>query len=233
MSLLVEERLSDSPYIEAVMHGHTVGAGSTIRPAESHWHMVFIREHGNFHPLVVGALTSSGVVSWGEGAEILWIKFKLGAFMPHLPVKDIVDAETPLPGATRQSFWLKSAAWQCPDFDNVEAFVNRLVREEILVRDPLVNAVLQEQPHDIAARTLRHRFLRATGLTQCHIRQFKRAQQAATLLRQGISILDTVYELGYFDQPHLTRSLKQFVGYTPAQISELTAAPRLEMSQPG
>src|SRR5436305_13859115 len=103
MSLLVEERLSDSPYIEAVMHGHTVGAGSTIRPAEIHWHMVFVREHGNFHPLVVGALTSSGVVAWGEGAEILWIKLKLGAFMPHLPAKAFVVAETPLPGATRQS----------------------------------------------------------------------------------------------------------------------------------
>jgi hypothetical protein len=232
MSLLVEERLSDSPYIEAVMHGHTAGAGSTVRPAEIHWHMVFVREHGNFHPLMVGALTSSGVVAWGEGAEILWIKFKLGAFMPHLPVKEFVDAETPLPGAMRQSFWLKSAAWQCPDFDNVETFVNRLVREEILVRDPLVNTVLQEQPHDMAARTLRHRFLRATGLTQCHIRQFERAQQAATRLRQGASILDTVYELGYFDQPHLTRSLKQFVGHTPAQILGLTSAPSLEMSQP-
>ena len=85
----------------------------------------------------------------------------------------------------------------------------------------------------MAPRTLRHRFLRATGLTHCHIRQFERAQQAATLLRQGTSILDTVYALGYFDQPHLTRSLKQFVGHTPAQISELAAVPILEESQPG
>jgi methylphosphotriester-DNA--protein-cysteine methyltransferase len=65
---------------------------------------------------------------------------------------------------------------------------------------------------------VRHRFLQATGLTQSHIRQVERAQRAATLLRQGVSILDTVYETGYFDQPHLTRSLKQFVGYTPAQM---------------
>jgi len=222
MSLLVTERLSDSPYIEAVMQGHTLGDGSTVRPAESHWHMVFVREHGNLHPLVVGALTKSGVASWGAGAEILWIKFKLGTFMPHLPVKEFLDVEAPLPGATGQAFWLKSSTWQFPDFENAETFINRLVREEILVRDPLVNAVLQEQPHAIAPRTLRHRFLRATGLTHCHIRQFERAQRAATFLRQGVSILDTVYELGYFDQPHLTRSLKQFVGYTPTQISQLS-----------
>ena len=68
---------------------------------------------------------------------------------------------------------------------------------------------------------MRHRFARATGLTQTHIRQFRRAQQAAALLHQGVSILDTVYETGYFDQPHLTRSLKRFIGHTPAQITQL------------
>jgi hypothetical protein len=27
---------------------------------------------------------------------------------------------------------------------------------------------------------------------------------------------------GYYDQPHLTRSLKQWVGHTPAQIIEMS-----------
>jgi methylphosphotriester-DNA--protein-cysteine methyltransferase len=77
---------------------------------------------------------------------------------------------------------------------------------------------LEDRPLDMSPRTLRYRFLRSTGLTQSHIRQMKRAQHAASLLRQGVSILDTVFEAGYFDQPHLTRSLKQFLGYTPSQI---------------
>jgi hypothetical protein len=42
------------------------------------------------------------------------------------------------------------------------------------------------------------------------------------MLRQGLPILDTVEEAGYFDQPHLTRSLKQFVGRTPAEIIRLS-----------
>jgi methylphosphotriester-DNA--protein-cysteine methyltransferase len=50
----------------------------------------------------------------------------------------------------------------------------------------------------------------------------QRAQHAQALLQQGVSILDTVDEAGYFDQPHLTRSLKQFIGYTPAQIIRLS-----------
>jgi hypothetical protein len=169
------------------------------------------------HPLVVGSLTTAGVVSWGEGAEILWIKFKLGTFMPHLPTRKLLDKETMLPEAASQSFWLKGSAWQFPDFENTETFVDRLVRDEVLVRDPVVNAALHNQLPETPSRTIRHRFLQATGLTQNHIRQFERAQQAAALLSQGVSILDTIYTLGYYDQPHLTRSLKRFTGKTPAQ----------------
>jgi hypothetical protein len=43
----------------------------------------------------------------------------------------------------------------------------------------------------------------------------------AALLRHGVSILDTTYELGYLDQPHLTRSLKPWIGHTPAQIANV------------
>jgi hypothetical protein len=169
----------------------------------------------------VGPWTTAGVASWGEGAEILWIKFKLGAFMPHLPVRDCLDVETILPGAASRSFWLKGSAWQFPDYDNVETFIDRLVRAGVLVRDPVVNASLRDELPEMPSRTMRHRFLRATGLTQSHIRQVERAQQAEALLRQGVSILDTVFELGYYDQPHLTRSLKQWIGHTPAQLLRL------------
>jgi AraC-like DNA-binding protein len=218
MSLISEARSSDSPYIESVMRGWTVSEGMAVRPAEIHWHMVFVRHPGGTLPLVVGPLTSSGTASWGEGGEILWIKFKLGVFMPHLPAKEYLDTEQTLPDASSQRFWWKGSARQFPTFDNVETFIERLVHEDDLVRDPVVDAALRDEPLEMSPRTVRHRFLQATGQTQNHIRQYERAIRAASLLRHGVSILDTVFEAGYFDQPHLTRSLKQFVGHTPAQI---------------
>jgi AraC-like DNA-binding protein len=220
LTILFEERPSDSPYIETVTRGRTASEGSTIRPAEVHWHMVLRKLNGSLRLLVVGPWTSSGAISYGAGAELLWIKFKLGAFMPHLPVRDYRDIEMTLPEAASHSFWLKGSAWQYPDFENVEAFINRLAREEILVRDPTVEAASQGHLHQISPRTMRHHFLQSTGVTQGQIRQMRRAQQAAALLEQGSSILDTVFEAGYFDQPHLTRSLKQYIGYTPAQIAQ-------------
>lgn len=217
MSLVYEERLSDSPYVELITHGRTIGSSSTVRPSEVNWHMVFVKYNGQAQPLVVGPLTSSGVVNFTEGVELLWIKFKLGTFMPHLPVKDFLDIETAIPTASGKSFWLKGSAWQFPNFENADTFVDRLVRDEILTSDPVVKATLQDEASETPSRTVRHRFLRATGLTQKHIRQFERAKYAASLLEQGVPILDTVHEAGYFDQPHLTRSLKRFIGKTPGQ----------------
>lgn len=219
MTIHYEQRLSDSTFVETITHGWTMRAGSPMRPAETHWHLVFVRENDNARALVVGPLTTAGVVSYQADAEILWIKFKLGTWLPHLPLKDFLDVETILPEAASQSFWLKGSAWQFPHYENVETFIDRLVRSDLLTHDPVVHTALQGHPPAMAARTVRHRFLQSTGLTQNHIYQFERAQRAVALLRQGVSILDTIDELDYFDQPHLTRALKQFIGHTPAQIS--------------
>ena len=130
---------------------------------------------------------------------------------------DLRDAN--LPEASRTTFWLCGSAWQYPDYDNADTFVDWLVRAGLLVRDPIVEAVFQGHPHDLSLRSVQYRFVHATGLTQRTIQQIERARQAAALLEQGWSIPWVVYEAGYFDQPHLTRALKRFLGQTPAQIA--------------
>jgi hypothetical protein len=214
MSFIVTENETPSAYIESIIHGHTSGSGTVVRPAETHWHLVLLRLYGKAQMLMVGPLTASGLVSFGEGAELIWVKFSLGTFMPHLPTKTLVNSEIALPGATDRSFWLHGAAWEFPTPENVDVFVEKLVQAEVLVRDTAIHSTLQAEELDMAERTIRHRFLRATGLTQKYIRQHERALQAARLLQQGVSILDTVFETGYYDQPHLTRALK----HTPAQL---------------
>ena len=220
MSIILEERGSDSPYVETITRGRTVSDGSPVRPAECRWHMVFARKDGKARVVFVGPWTTAGVTYYDEGAEILWVKFGLGTFMPHMPVGRFLDTETFLPDASNRSFWLKGSAWQFPDHDNAETFVDRLVRNGVLVRDPLVDAVLRGRPQGLSPRTVRHRFLRATGLTQSRIRQIERAQRAVTLLQCGEPISVAIHEAGYFDQPHLTRSLKRWIGHTPSQIAE-------------
>jgi methylphosphotriester-DNA--protein-cysteine methyltransferase len=76
--------------------------------------------------------------------------------------------------------------------------------------------VLQNEKTSVSSRTVRRRFLQATGLTPKVIQQIERAKEAAGLLGQGSPIADVVYQTGFSDQPHLTRSLKHFLGLTPA-----------------
>jgi hypothetical protein len=88
MSIIYEERPSDSPYVETIMHGRTLSEDSPVRPAECRWHMVFVSKDGEARVVFVGPWTTAGFTYYAAGAEILWVKFKLGAFMPHLPTSN-------------------------------------------------------------------------------------------------------------------------------------------------
>lgn len=217
-------RSSDSPYIDTIWRVRAETDNSSVCPADGHWNLLLTKRDDDVHMSIEGPLTTSKRKNHIAGTEWLVIRFKLGVFMPHLPVKELLDEELFLPDAVRKSFWFQSDAVQFPNYENVENFVTKLVRNEVLVYDPVVNAALDAQPPDLSFRTLRRRFLKATGLTQGYILQIKRAQQAVSLLQQGVPILDTVYQAGYADQPHLTRSLKRFAGETPARIAYASQA---------
>ncbi|HEX4713930.1 MAG TPA: helix-turn-helix domain-containing protein, partial [Ktedonobacteraceae bacterium] len=119
------------------------------------------------------------------------------------------------------------SVWQFPDYDNADTFIDRLVREGLLLREPIVGEALQGHLKDLSLRSVQRRFLQAAGVTQSMARQIERARYATLLLQQGVSILDTLHEAGYFDQAHLTRSLKYFIGQTPAQIMGKSQAEQL------
>jgi len=123
-----------------------------------------------------------------------------------------------LPEATGRSFWLNGSAWEYPAFENAETFVKRLVDDVLIAVDLSVDSALQGQRQELSIRSAQRHFLQATGISHSTIRQIERARYATNLLKQGVSILETVHQAGYFDQAHLTRSLKHLIGQTPGQI---------------
>jgi AraC-like DNA-binding protein len=154
-------------------------------------------------------------------AEGQWvgIRFKPGTFMPRFLPGSLRDhKDVTLPPATGRSFWLNGSAVEYPSFGNAETFVGRLAKSGMLSRDPIVEDTLLRRPGELSLRSVERRFLRSTGVTYATFRQIERARYATILLREGVSILDVVSRLGYFDQAHLTRSLKFFIGETPAKI---------------
>ena len=215
-----EERPSDSLFVERVWQSRSERGGLFTSTAAAHSEIVVTRHQGETYLTVRGPETRPTSADCPPEAEFFGIVLKLGTFMPQLLPHGLLDRrDVTLPGAGKHSFWLDGSSWQYPDFDNAEAFVDRLIREGLLVRDDLVTAVMQGRRPDLSERTVRRRFLAATGLNPGSIRQIKRARKALDLIQSGLPVLDTVHEAGYFDQPHLTRALKRFIGWTPADIA--------------
>jgi|SRR5579872_2963617 len=219
MNTLFEGRESDSLYIEAVWRGRAGSDYAPVCPASNRWHLLFLRQNGKVRVSVEGPLTRATPVTQPEGTEWFGITFPRGTFLSSMSIKNLLNERAYLPLAAKTSFELGGSSFQVPDYEDAEMLVERLVREDLLVTDPVVKAVLSGQPPDLSLRTVRRRFLLATGLTYKALSQIERANQAAILLEQGLSLLDTAYQAGYADQSHMTRSLKHYIGYTPAQIA--------------
>jgi AraC-like DNA-binding protein len=216
-----EDRASDSPVVERVWRCHSEGAHPFLSIAASRCELVVSRLGGKITVTVRGPETrATPMGDCPGGGEWLGILLKLGTYIPRLPTETLVNTGVDLPIVSRNSFSLSDSTWQLPDYDNADTFVDCLVHKDLLARDPLVDAALEGHLKDPDPRTVQRHFLRTTGLTQSAVRQIERARYATRLLQQGVSILDTVEQAGYFDQPHLTRSLKHFIGQTPAQIRE-------------
>lgn len=220
MIFTFDERPSASPFVERIWHARSERTGTFISLAMSHWEMVVTKRNGRTMLTVRGPATKPTPLRCFADGEWIGIQFKLGTVMPHLPARTLVDEGVNLPEAGRRSFLLQGSAWQFPDFENADTFVDRLVRCGLLMREPVVDAALHGRLKDLSVRTVQRHFLRTTGLTHGTVRQIERARYATTLLQQGRSICDAVYEAGYFDQAHLTRSLKRFIGQTPTKIMD-------------
>lgn len=218
----LEERPSDSSFVQAVWRHQSERSESFISTAGTHWEMVWMRHRGQYTFTVRGPETKATPADLLVDAEWLGITFELGTFLPDFPPGSLLDRQdVNLPEATGKSFWLCGSTWEFPTYENADNFVSRLVRLGLLMRDPLVEDVLHEVPLELSPRALQYRFRQATGLTRKAVQQIQRAWRATALLEQGCSILDTAYQLGYFDQSHLTNSLRHYMGQTPAQISQV------------
>jgi AraC-like DNA-binding protein len=216
--IVFDEIPSASPLVEMIWRSKSDGVTPFTSQAINHWEIVFWSHEGKTLVAVRGPETRASPAFSQEGAEYLGIQFKPGTYMPYLPTIERVDSDIVLPEASSQSVWLNGSAWQIPNVEDVDVFVKRLERQGLLQRDPVVQAVLHNQPQELSSRTIRRHFLHTVGLTPKTFQQIERARQASHLLEQGLPIADVVFQTGYADQAHLTRSLKHFVGKTPAAL---------------
>ena len=220
MFLAFEDRPSDSPLIERVWTSYSERSGEFLSVASPHCEMVVTRYRGQAFMTVRGPETRATIAQCPADGEWVGIRFTLGTFLPRFPPGMLVDRrDVTLPGATTQSFWLNGSAWDFPDYDNADTFVARLARRGLLTHDRAADAWMRNEPRALSLRSTQRRFLHASGIARATCRSIERARYATQLLREGVPALDVVHRAGYFDQPHLSRSLRRLIGEAPSQIA--------------
>ncbi|GGT01461.1 AraC family transcriptional regulator [Streptomyces chromofuscus] len=190
--------------------------------AGARWGLVFWEQHGRSYAAITGPETRTGTAPVPEGARFTGIEFAVGTSLRAVPTPVLVDGGIELPDTTRRTFRWDGARWETPGPADAEALVERLVRAGMVIRDPLVTEVLRGNRPAVSGRTVERRFRAATGLTQGAVRQIERARTAAELLATGVPAADVVAKLDYFDEPHLARALRSYVGRTVRQLREGT-----------
>jgi hypothetical protein len=203
-------RESDSPLVETIWRTKSVPVPTFISGAAPQWEIVVTAQRDQTRLTIRGPETRASIAEIPQDADFVGIQFRLGAFMPQFPLDLLVDSSLDLPAAGAGSFWLDSSTWQFPGFENAEEFVNRLVRQGLLVRGV---------HHGMSQRTAQRWALRSTGLSRRAIHQIERARRAAELIQAGEAAREVALRCGYADQSHLTRAFKRFVGMTPRQLS--------------
>ena len=179
--------------------------------ARAHWDFVFWEGPDGRYAGIQGPESQASEAPVPAGAEFLGVRVALGAFLPGLPIQPLVDRFVALP-TEKDSFHLAGARIPTPRYEDAEAFVAMLLRRDLLA----VADALQDRLTD---RTRQRLYLAAVGMPRRTVRQIERAQDAAVRLQAGEAPASVAQDVGYFDQPHLARSLRRFIGPSATELA--------------
>ncbi|MGH1547660.1 hypothetical protein ACRAWB_00120 [Leifsonia poae] len=140
------------------------------------------------------------------------MRLALGATLTALPAPLLVDRFVELPTDGRW-FDLLGERVQIPQFADAEEFVALLVRRGSVVLTDIEGI-------SVTDRTRQRRYLAAVGLPKRTVIQIERANDAAVQLSEGRPPATVAHEAGYFDQPHLARSLRRFIGPSATELAD-------------
>lgn len=218
---MYEERSSLSHLIEYVWMASIDITGGYTHPANEHWGLTFLNDHGVYEARLQGPATQPTKYSYREGQEYWGVALKTHVFLKSIQKRDILNNIIDLP-VKDTTFTLAGGIFTIQPYEKVELLVDEMEQKGILLADSHIAEALSLDTK-LSKRSLQRHFSSTAGLSEQTIQQIARARRAYYLLEQGTAINDVVHEMNYADQAHLTRSLKILAGQTPAKIlSEYT-----------
>ena len=227
MSVHKVTRPSDSPLIQRVSERRYLGGEGDVTRPDGARDIVVMRQNGQVLVMLTGNITRPIPLDFPAGAEVMNIMLAPDVFFTDtaLAAPKMINESLLFSPAGSNKIWLGSEAIEIPTYDTAEAFIEKLMSRRILETDPLVARLVAGNPMAASERTNQRRFLQATGLTYKYFTQIERAWKAAALLQMGRPGPEVAFALGYTDQSHLIKSLKQIIGQTPSEIASSPVYP--------
>jgi hypothetical protein len=220
MGLIFDEVAGDLPLVQRVWSARCDAATGFTSVVKGSSMIAFARAADRLTVHLRGPETKATPLTCPEGCEFFGVDLRLGAYLPLFPPRGLADLnDVLLPTLHGDRILLDNRAWEMPTEQNVDVFVDRLVRAGLLIFDPLVDEIRHgERPRALSQRMAQIRFRRAVGISRRKLASIEQAQYAARLLTTGRSIADVMTTAGYYDQPQLARAMRWAVGHTPGEL---------------
>ncbi|WP_051386251.1 helix-turn-helix domain-containing protein [Actinokineospora inagensis] len=220
MGLVFEDGGGGLPLVRRVWSASCDGATGFTSAVKGTSMIAFARFGGRWTVHLRGPETRATELTCPEGWEFFGVELRLGAYLPLFPPSGLADLhDALLPTLAGDRILLDNRDWEMPTAQNVDVFVERLVRAGLLFFDPLVDEIRHgERPRAMSERTAQIRFRQAVGISCRKLVSIEQAQGAARLLAAGEAIADVVDGCGYYDQPQLARAMRWATGHTPGEL---------------
>ena len=119
--------------------------------------------------------------------------------------------------------WLESRAIQARRQDRTALRAARAAMRLCTEPTAAVEQLADEQ--HVSRRQLERDFERWLGVAPRHLSQVVRVQGVAREVHRGATLADAAAGLGFADQPHMSRVVRQLTGLTPRQFVRAQATP--------
>jgi hypothetical protein len=220
MGLIFNAVAGELPLVQRVWSASCDAATGFTSAAKASSMIAFARSDDGLTVHIRGPETTGTSLTCPAGCEFFGVELRLGAYLPLYPPSGLTDLnDALLPTLPGDRILLDNRDWEMPTEQNIDVFLNRLVRAGLLIFDPLVDEIRHgERPRGMSERIAQIRFRRAVGISHRKLVSIEQAHHAAQLLRAGRSIADVVTAGGYYDQPQLARAMRWATGHTPGEL---------------
>lgn len=194
-------------------HTENITDGVYIATPDCAWDLLAIQlQDGTRMMMLAGQQTKYLEVPYTAGTSAVVISFTASAYLAGFKGDELVDATIMLPNDDSGNFILLGYALPFPKYKTAEVLVASMINAGILKQDDVVASVLEGHPRAMSSRTMQRHFHEVTGISRKKLDKIRRAQYAVKMLQAGTATVEVAAEVGYTDQSHLAKDLKNIMG---------------------